>query len=83
MVGGVAAAPATATSGVGATSFGTAALGQAVGMYVLALAVLLTGLSTALERGVDRSLLGYRVGIALPTATGAYVAAVVAAGTVL
>jgi hypothetical protein len=50
---------------------------------VLLLAVILTGLATALERGIDRSLLAYRIGLALPTATAAYVAAVVAAGAVL
>jgi len=83
MVGGVSTDPATTASSVGAVSFGTAALGRTVGVYVLALAALLTALATALEHGVDRSLLGYRVGIALPTATGAYVAAVVAAGAVL
>lgn len=69
--------------GAGAATFGTAALGQAVGVYVLALAVVLTALSTALEHGIDRSLIGYRVGIALPTATGAYITAVAAAGAVL
>lgn len=69
--------------GTGAATFGTAALGQTVGVYVLALAVLLTALSTALEHGIDRSLIGYRVGIALPMATGAYIAAVVAAGAAL
>ena len=88
MVGGVSVAPAAASSvsagaGAGATGFGTAALGQVVGVYVLALAAVLTALATALEHGVDWSLLGVRVGIALPTATGAYVAAVVAAGSVL
>jgi hypothetical protein len=83
MVGGVSTAPATAAGGVGATNFGAAVLGQTVGVYVLALAAVLTAISTALEHGLDRSLLGYRVGIALPTATGAYVASVVAAGTVL
>jgi len=88
MVGGVssdpvAAAGVNAAASSGTVGFETAALGRAVGVYVLAMAGVLTGLSTALEHGVDRSLLGYRVGIALPTATGAYVAAVVVAGTVL
>lgn len=88
MVGGVSADPvAAAEAGTaassGTTGFETAALGQAVGIYVLAMAVVLTGLSTALEHGIDHSLLGYRVGVALPTATGAYVAAVFSAGTVL
>jgi hypothetical protein len=86
MVSGIptdAKATAGGAVGSGAAAFGTAALGQAVGVYVLSLAVLLTALSTALEYGVDRSLIGYRVGIALPTATGAYIAAVVTAGAVL
>ena len=43
-------------------------LGLAVGAYVLALAVVLTTLATGLERGLDRSTAGYRVGRALPTA---------------
>ncbi len=60
-----------------------ASIGPIVGVYVLLLAATLTGLATALERGIDRSLLGYRVGLALPTATAAYVAAVVAGGTLL
>ena len=66
-----------------ATALDVASLGPVVGVYVLLLAGILTGLATALERGIDRSLLGYRIGIALPTATGAYVASVVAAGVVL
>lgn len=84
MVGGIPAGAETATaSGVGAASFGAPELGRAVGIYVLALAAILTAIATALEQGLDRSLVGYRVGIALPTATGAYVAAVVAASAVL
>lgn len=85
MVSRIPAGAGTASGpvGTGTAGFGVAELGQAVGVYVLALAVILTALSTALEQGLDRSLIGYRVGIALPTATGAYVAAVVAAGAVL
>ena len=92
MVGGVPSsaggsiAEATADGAVAtgtAASFGTASIGPVVGVYVLLLAATLTGLATTLERGIDRPLLGYRVGIALPTATAAYVAAVVAAGAVL
>jgi Flp pilus assembly protein TadB len=55
-------------------------LGLAVGGYVLVSAVVLTGLSTALTRGLDPALLTYRVGLALPTATATYLAAVVGAG---
>jgi Flp pilus assembly protein TadB len=55
-------------------------LGQIVGAYTLQLAVILTGLSTGLERGFDATLVAYRVGIALPTATVTYLVAFVAAG---
>lgn len=55
-------------------------LGQIVGVYTLQLAVILTGLSTGLERGFDLTLVAYRVGIALPTATVTYLVAFVAAG---
>lgn len=86
MVSGIPAESAAETGGAvgtGTASFGTAALGQAIGVYVLIFAVLLTALSTALEHGIDHSLIGYRVGVALPTATAAYVGAVVAVGAVL
>ncbi|MBP1985583.1 type II secretion system protein [Halolamina salifodinae] len=78
--GGSTTGPAASTAN---TALDVASLGPVVGVYVLLLAAILTALATALERGLDRSLLGYRVGIALPTATGAYVAAVVAAKAVL
>jgi len=55
-------------------------LGQIVGAYTLQLAVILTALSTGLERGFDATLVTYRVGIALPTATVTYLVAFVAAG---
>jgi hypothetical protein len=89
MVGRIPADAGSATSTLGgggssaAAALGPASLGPIVGAYVLLLAAILTGLATALERGIDRSLLGYRIGLALPTATGAYVAAVVAAGAML
>ncbi|MFC7136672.1 hypothetical protein ACFQRB_09520 [Halobaculum litoreum] len=41
---------------------------------MLSLAVVLTALATALEYGPDLVRTGYRVGIALLTATGAFVA---------
>jgi hypothetical protein len=59
-------------------SISPAALGVAVGGYVLALAVILTVLATGLERGLERSLVGYRVGRALCSATAVFVAALVA-----
>ena len=55
-------------------------LGPVVGWYVLVLAVLLTALSTGLHRGLDRALVGYRVGLALLSATATFLAAVVATG---
>jgi hypothetical protein len=55
-------------------------LGQIVGTYTLILAVILTSLSTGLEQGFDATLVVYRIGIALPTATVTYLVAFVAAG---
>ena len=56
----------------------TAALGLAVGGYVVALAVILTVLATGLERGLERSLVGYRVGRALVSAAVVFVFALAA-----
>jgi hypothetical protein len=47
-------------------------LGGPVGIYVLVLAVFLTGLSVGLTRGFDRALVGYRAGQALLCATLTY-----------
>lgn len=58
-------------------------LGRIVGAYVLILAALLTALATGLERGFDRTLVAYRVGIALPTAAATYLVAFVGAGLLL
>ncbi|WP_137283356.1 type II secretion system protein [Halorussus salinisoli] len=58
----------------------TAALGLAVGGYVLLLAAILPALATGLERGFDRALVGYRVGLALLSAVGAFFAGFVGAG---
>jgi hypothetical protein len=73
--------------GTGALAAGstlrTAALGPAVGVYVLLLAATLTALATGLSRGLDRSLVGFRLGLALPTATAAYLVSFVAAGLLL
>lgn len=60
----------------------TAALGLAVGAYVLFLAVVLTALSTGLTRGFDRATVGYRIGAALCAATTSYLAAFHAASLV-
>lgn len=61
----------------------TAELGLAVGSYVLLMAAILTAIAVALERGLDRALIGYRVGVALVVATLTFLVAVVAAGTLL
>lgn len=58
----------------------TAALGLAVGGYVLLMAVILTALSTGLERGFDRALVGYRVGLSLLSAVGSFLAGFAGAG---
>jgi len=82
--GGGSAAEATtnaADSGTGTLS--VPVLGRIVGAYVLILAALLTALATGLERGFDRTLVAYRVGIALPTATATYLVAFVGAGALL
>lgn len=68
------AATASQTGAPGAAAIGTGELGLAVGGYVLATAVILTALAATLERGFDRALVGYRVGIALPAATATYLA---------
>ena len=60
----------------------TAGLGLAVGVYVLLMAAVLTGLSTGLRRGLDTATVGYRVGFALCTATITYLMAVFVTTTV-
>lgn len=84
LVGGVTVALASRVAGTG---FGPALprvpLALAVGGYVLALAALLVTTATGLEYGLDRSLVGYRIGLALSSATATYLAAVVAAGLVV
>ncbi|WP_435361296.1 type II secretion system protein [Haloarchaeobius sp. DFWS5] len=67
----------------GSTALPIPELGLAVGTYVLLLSVVLTVLSTGLQYGFDRALLGVRVGRALPTAALVYVVAFVVAGTVV
>jgi hypothetical protein len=44
------------------------------------MATLLTVLATGLARGLDRSLVGYRVGLALLAATATYLTAYAGAG---
>lgn len=76
MVGGGAEA-------AGGTSLPPDALGVVIGAYVLTLAVVLTALSVGLRHGLDRSLVGYRVGRALVVAVPVFVLSVIAAGAVL
>jgi len=61
----------------------TPQLGLAVGAYVLVLSAILAGLAAALSAGLDRALIGYRVGRALCVATVAYLLAFRGAGAVL
>jgi hypothetical protein len=81
LVGGatVALADGMATGALG-EPFPTAALGLAVGGYVLLLAAILAALATGLERGFDRALVGYRVGLALLSAVGSFLAGFVGTG---
>ena len=71
---------AATSDGDGSRPLPVPVLGQIVGTYTLILAVILTSLSTGLERGFDATLVAYRIGIALPTATVTYLVAFVAAG---
>ncbi len=78
LVGGATVALADSVGTTGALKGSapeTAALGLAVGAYVLLLAAILTALSTGLARGLDRATVGYRAGTALLAATVTYVAA--------
>jgi len=74
---------ATGDSADGSGTLSVPLLGRVVGAYVLILATLLTALATGLERGFDRTLVAYRVGIALPTATATYLVAFVGAAALL
>ncbi|WP_394338446.1 type II secretion system F family protein [Halorubrum halodurans] len=65
------------------TGLSVPVLGRIVGVYVILLAGILTGLGTGLERGFDRTLVAYRIGIALPTATTTYLLAFAGAGALL
>jgi hypothetical protein len=80
LVGGVTVALAGRMQGSDlGQGISVAVLGPVVGWYVLVLAVVLTALATSLERGFDRALVGYRVGLALLAATATYLVAVHAA----
>jgi len=58
-------------------------LGLAIGAYVLALSCLLAGLAAALEAGLDRTLIGARIGRAAPVSVVVYLGALVGTGAVL
>jgi hypothetical protein len=81
---GSVSAASTATTGTaeatGSAALAVADLGPAVFTYVILLAAVLTALSVGLERGLDAALVGYRVGLALLSATATFLAAVVGAG---
>jgi hypothetical protein len=62
-------------SAPGAAVLPPSTLGLAVGAYVLVLAAILTAIATGLDRGLDRALVGYRVGLALLSATPTYLVA--------
>jgi Flp pilus assembly protein TadB len=57
-------------------------LGAIVGWYVLVLAVLLPALATGLTQGLDRSLVGYRVGRSLVGATVTFFCAYLLVGLI-
>ena len=59
----------------GAAVLPPSTLGLAVGVYVLALATILTAVAAGLDRGLDRALVGYRIGLALLSATPTYLVA--------
>jgi Flp pilus assembly protein TadB len=79
-LGAAASGGAFAGSAPTAPVLSTAALGTAVGAYALLMAATLTALATGLERGVDRPLIGYRVGGALCAATTLFALAVLVTG---
>jgi hypothetical protein len=82
LAGAGSSGPASAASGTATPSAGalaTADFGVAVGFYTLTLTVVLTALSVGLEHGLDRALVGYRVGVALLSATATFLASVVGA----
>jgi hypothetical protein len=78
---GTPAGPSPGSNGGGSLS--VPVLGRIVGAYVLVLSALLTALATGLERGFDRTLVAYRVGIAVPTAAATYLVAFAGAGLLL
>ncbi|MBX0285041.1 secretion system protein [Haloarcula salinisoli] len=66
----------------GGSALPTDQLGIVIGVYIITLAVILTTLSMALRHGLDRSVIGYRVGRALIFAVPIYLIATVAVGVI-
>ncbi|WP_266076024.1 type II secretion system protein [Haladaptatus caseinilyticus] len=74
----------TGTVGTGSSlgsAFPADVLGLAVGGYVLLLAAILTTVAVGLEHGLDRTLVGYRVGQSILSATAIFLIAFTLAGT--
>ncbi|QSG12882.1 Pilus assembly protein TadC [Halapricum desulfuricans] len=67
----------------GAEPLSTEPLGLVVGVYVLVMSAVLTTLSVGLRHGLDRPLVGYRVGQSLLTAMPLYVGSVVLVGQLM
>ncbi|MFH5797880.1 type II secretion system protein [Haladaptatus sp. CMAA 1911] len=84
LVSGATVALAGGMAGMGG-SFGNAfpvdVLGLAVGAYVLCLSAIVTALAVGLEHGLDRTLVGYRVGQSVLSATAVYLLAFALAGS--
>lgn len=87
LVGGVTVALAGRLAAAGSGRFleplPVDALGAAVGGYVLLLAAILAAFAAALDRGFDRALLGYHVGVGLLSAGSVYPLAALAAAALL
>mgnify|MGYP000356767575 CR=1 FL=1 len=89
MVAGATVGLASGLSGDGsavlaaATTLPTDQLGLVIGVYVISLSLILVPLSVALEDGLDRPLIGYRIGRSLLGAVSIYVITVVVIGMTL
>ncbi|UIP01159.1 type II secretion system protein [Halobaculum sp. CBA1158] len=81
--GAATGADATAAGAASTAVLPPSVVGPAVGAYVLVLAATLTALATGLERGLDATVVGYRAGIALLSATAAFLAGHVAVAALL
>ena len=84
LVGGATVALSARLGGLpDSPGLGPPTLGPIVGCYVLWLAVTLPTLATAVERGLDRSLVGYRVGLATASGTASLLVGAAATGLVV